>query len=362
MNRPRCFALFLVAALLTGCDTHISMRPMHDPIYPGANENVTFSLQDVWAGSGIKVIKLFVTETPVTAGGPGAPGTAQLIDSHAPKGQPKAVKSHTFTAKAFSANRLVKYRFEVTDSKGNIRSHTVDFATRPFPMPDTPAPVYAQGENGKVLNFVFIPDDGLTTVAQTKAFRTECRKMVLEIIDEPSLAVFNRQFNFYINPKPGNATSWKSKTPHGKPTNFSQISFAEAKVIVHDDKSLVNHATRIDGMTSATIGIPGSLRHEAGHSVFDLADEYDGDGGYWPTPFLPNVWPTKSQAKSAAPGRGKTSSDVQEIKTSSKSWWRICDNVCQMRDGYALKAYDSPCAQRLIYVVVDKASPGLFKP
>lgn len=361
MTRFMSCAFPIGALLLAACGSVIRMMPMHDPIYPAPNEKITFTLEEGWAGDGIRKISLFVRETPVTGAGPGKAGPEKLIGTFKPPGQPRSVKNHTVSSPGFAANRLVRYRFEIIDKSGAARSHSVEFATRTYPVPGKPAPVYAQGDVNKVLNVVFIPDDGLKTAAQMKAFRSECRTMLKEMLEEPTIGVFNGQFNFFINPVPGNATSWPTGNPHGKPANAAQISFAQTKAIVHDDKSLVNHGNNAGGYLSATINLSGAMRHESGHAMFNLADEYDGGGGYWQAYPLPNLWSTKPKAKAAAPRYGRDSSNIREVKGGSKSWWRLCDQ-CQMKNGYAPQSFDVPCAHRVVYVIVDRAVPGALKP
>lgn len=356
------FALLICAVLLVGCSSFVRMVPMHDPIYPAPNAKVTFELEEAHAGGGIQEIKLYVRETPVTVASPGSPGPEKLIDTTKPPGQPLNLKNHTVNGPGFPANRLVRYRFEITDKKGVKRSHTVQFATRPYPMSTKPAPIYVQGDVNKVLNVVFIPDDGLKTVAQLSSFRTECRKMLKEMLDEPTLRFFNGQFNFFINPAPGNATAWSDPfVPHGKPSNASQISFAQAKAIVHDDKNLVNHGSNYGGYMSATISSAGSMRHEAGHALFNLADEYPWGGGYWEEKHFPNLWKKKTSAKNAAAQSFPTKTPKEIKESSSKSWWRLCDD-CQMKTGYFVKNFDTPCVHRVIYMIVERAVPGALTP
>ena len=231
------------------------------------------------------------------------------------------------------------------------KSHDVTFATRPYPVPDMPAPIYVQGDVDHVFDVIFIPDTDITDVS---GFRDHCSKMIEDaVLAEPSIKPWNQQFNFYINPESGTATDYDNIDTdglHQKPSNWANLSFAESKVLMHKN-NLRDYA--MGDLFSTEQQNRGTMMHEGGHSLFGLADEY-ASGSHWQADEYPNNWETLAGAQTDAPDRHKTAADATQMGTSG--WYKLCINACPMKtSGLVRNDYDGPCTDRVVHSIFDNA-------
>lgn len=342
---------------LQSCDNPYTIA-MHSPIYPSTSENVTYSLE-MLSGTAPKEVKLFervdimnviripiwgtVIEVPITT--PGAEALLQTWTNPA-----LGTLSHV-KASPNPANSVVTYRFEIKQSNNSIAKHQVTYATRDYPLTNAPAPVYVVGSQDNTFDVVFIPDTDITNMG---TFRNHCRAMIRDaFFDENTTKLFRHSFNFYINPLTGHATDFDriaTDGPHQVPANNAMLSFAEGRVLMHQN-NLRDYAS--GGLYSTEMQNRGTVMHESGHGLFGLADEYSG-GAHWQDPVLPNNWNSLAGAQADAPGRSKTAADAVQIGT--ESWWKLCVSNCQMlTTGATHTSYDSPCSGRVVNRVVEKA-------
>lgn len=349
MHTIRRALVVAASAMLAACFTARTL-PMHDPLYPGSTDTVTYSIE-VSADDGVKNVKLYELVSSVDAAGTVTPGTEVLLQDWSPAGSPTSTTLTYARPGAYPANSLVRYRFLVTNGKGKTRSHDVTFATRPYPVAGQPAPVYVQGDRDHVFDVVFIPD---TDVSSLPTFYGHCRGMIRDsVFAEPSVRPWSRQFNFYVNPNTGHATDYDRIAidgSHQVPANWANLSFAEVKLIMHQG-DLRDYAT--GGLFSTEQQNRGTMMHEGGHAMFSLADSYDG-GAHWQEATLPNNWSSLAGAQTAAPSRHKTAADATQIGTSA--WYKICSSTCQMNtSGLNRVDYDAPCTDRVVYSIFDNA-------
>lgn len=345
--------LYVAVVILTGC---IRTEPMHEPIYPASGVDVEFTL-DARSRGGIDTIELYETISTVDAVGNVGAGTESLLQQWTIAGTPTSTSVSFTKIGGYLANRLVQYRYRVRSGRAVwfwsvSKSHDVTFSIRPYPVSNQPAPVYAQGDVDHVFDVVFIPDTDITNM---NTFRGHVRSMITDaVLAEPSIIPWNTQFNFYINPLTGTATDFDRISIdglHQKPTNWANISFAEAKVLMHR-LNLRDYAT--GGLFSTEQQNRGTMMHEGGHSLFDLADEYAG-GSHWQEPINPNNWDTLAGAQTDAPNRGKTAADAVQMGTSG--WYKLCINACPMKtSGLTRNDYDEPCTDRVVYSIFDNAA------
>jgi hypothetical protein len=331
--------------LATGC-ADVLTRPMHSPLYPDQDEAVTLSV-DAESDSGIKEIILYETVNTINSSGAiSSAGTETELDRWTIAGSPNTHLQSFTKPSGYGSNKLVTYRFSVKNGSNKTRNHSVSFVTRPYPVPNQPAPVFAQGDVDDVFDIVFIPDLDINDMDD---FRDRCGELITNTIHrEPMMLVFSRQFNFYINPIQGDAVDYNTGDPHILPSNNANLTFAEGRALLH---RTVQRDFAQGGVFSMEWDRPQTLLHEAGHSLFRLADEY-GNGVHWEESTLPNNYDVLSDAQAAAPSRGKTSADAVEMGTSG--WYRLCDNTCPMVSGSAmLFDYDQPCTNRLIFLIFD---------
>jgi len=341
-----------VVSLLSGC---IGSVPMHDPIFPAENVDVTYTL-DADSRAGIKVVRLYETVSTIDAVGTVTAGSEVLLESWNFPDSPNTVSVTHTKSGGYPSNRLVQYRFTIESDKwyklwSITRSRRVTFAIRPYPVADQPAPVYVQGDVDRVFDVVFIPDTDITNM---DTFRNHCRLMIKDaVFAEPSIKPWNAQFNFYINPQTGTATDYDkigTDGVHIKPANWANLSFAESKVLMHQN-DLRDYAQ--GDLFSTEQQNRGTMMHEGGHSLFGLADEY-ADGSHWQAADYPNNWSTLAGAQGDAPSRHKSATDAVEMGTSG--WFKLCIDACPMEtSGLVRNDYDRPCTDRVVYSIIDNA-------
>jgi hypothetical protein len=323
----------------------INTYPMHNPIYPNSTDQVTYFL-DVPASERSLVQSVELWETISTVD----PVNGTLT----PLGPPTKIGQTWYTVpvnyphvnttcpNTHQANTFIQYEFKIVDVDSVPHSHVVGYAIRDYP-PSTvqggyqPTPVYVQGDIGQTMDIVFIPDVDIPVM---DTFRDNCRLMILDgIFADDMTRSFWKYFNFFINPRSGDIRASGSPVPD----NWSQLSFAEGHAIMHE--------TAFQDYANGTLFITdqqnrAAMLHEAGHALFGLADEYRG-GGHWETADYPNNWNGKpSNAEIRARNR------TRAYKIQRTNWWKICyDAVCQMRHGYVVLGYDSPCRDRVKFTI-----------
>jgi len=336
----------LIIPVLLSCKQNPETFAIHSPIYPSATDAVSFTLRKI--DGNVSEVKLFEFVANVDSEGQLSATTPETeIQSWSSPGFPL-----TFTrSSGYGSNKLVTYRFQV---KGNDKTynHTITFATRPYPVPDQAAPVYVVGNQDRVMNLVFIPDTSMNS--RMTLFYSSVRSQIDSTFhQEDWVRRFRGSYNFFINPVTAIARDFDSGLSHVLPSNSSQLSFAQGKVILHF------HDIRDQaggGYFSAEYDVRGTMLHESGHSLYRLADEYDANSAsHWEESEFPNNWDNKSDAEDAAPGYSKTTADVQ--KMGSQDWYRLCNNLCPMRSsGKPINNYDNPCKTRILHSLLQRAS------
>jgi hypothetical protein len=352
-------------SLLVRCG--IDTQPMHSPIYPESGKDVTYSLSAKGDG-GIKHIKLYHTIVSANAALTAQSTNEELLLDTSLTGTPSVVNIAFTKVGGYSAGDEVKYRFEVRTWWGQTRSHEVTFAIQPYSR-RTFAPIYVQGDPDHVADIVFIPDEDIQS---TQEFYDNCSMMITRVFfAEPTVKKWSRQLNFYVNHYTGKATDYDNITTEGyhqEPENWADVSFAEMKVILHDRELRDYTYNLYQSLCSAEQEYSGTMRHEAGHALFGLSDEY-GPGGYhtqedilpnnWGFPAISDMATAQDEAKNAAikasVSRHKTPFDVQLISMGSR-WCKICNASCQMRhSGAEVQNYDAPCADRVVHCIKENA-------
>jgi hypothetical protein len=332
--------------LFTACEKSPITVALHEPIYPASGEDVAYTVERVTSGT-INSANLYEIVSSVSSTGAVTPGTEVLLRSWtSPSGDLTFTKSG-----GYSANSLVTYRVEAVLPEGSPKEYRITYAIRPYPVPNMPAPVYAQGDVDDVMDVVFIPDTDITNMGN---FRIHCRRMIRDsLFDEDNVRFWRKQFNVYINPLRGTATDYDRIAidgVHQTPANWANLSFAEGKALLHQN-NLRDYAT--GGLFSSEMQNRGTMLHEGGHALFGLADEYAG-GAHWQAAELPNNWSGLATAQADAPGRHKTAADAVQMGTTG--WYKICASACQMNGtGLTHVSYDEPCVDRIHWAFIDNA-------
>jgi hypothetical protein len=341
--KKRWYLLLLPAFF--SCKANPETFAIHSPVYPSNTEAVTYTLRKI--DGTVSGVKLFETVATINSSGTiTSTGSETELQSWSSPSFPV-----TYTkSSAYSSNRLVTYRFEV---KGNNKTynHRITFATRPYPVANQPAPVYIVGDQDKVINTVFIPDTSMNS--RMALFYSSVKSQIDSTFhQEDWVRRFRNSYNFFINPVTAIARDFDTGQPHQLPSNSSQLSFAQGRVILHFHDIRDQSGS---GYFSAEYYVRGTMLHESGHALYRLADEYDANSAsHWEEADFPNNWDNKTDAEAAAPGYGKTAADVMRMGTPD--WYRICNNNCPMRSsGAPLNNYDEPCKTRILHVLLQRA-------
>ena len=332
--------------LMMSCKENPETFAIHSPIYPKSGDAVTYTLRKI-EGDVEKVRLLTTTHNINSSGSITTSGAETLLKEWR---NPSFPLSFTTTS-GYGTNKLVEYRFEVV---GNDRTYThkIRYATNPYPVTDAAIPVYAVGEVEKVLNVVFIPDEDMAEDL-TLFYDNVGENIHDSFHEEEYVRRFRRSYNFYVNPltaKAGNASA-EPRTRHIPPSNDGNLDFAQGRIILH----AANYRDFSNGRYVGTEYFNrGTILHETGHLLYGLADEYGG-GSHWQSEDLPNNWRTLAGAQTDAPSRGKTAADAKEM--GDDGWWKLCFDECIMlTTGRYVHPYDSPCQNRILYTILNKAS------
>ncbi|MEO5593916.1 MAG: hypothetical protein ABIR15_00810 [Chitinophagaceae bacterium] len=332
--------------LFCSCKENPETFAIHAPIYPGNAENVTFSLNKI--SGDVSNVELYETVRTINASGA---VTATSAETRLQQWFSPAFPVNFTKTGGYPINRLVTYRFDVTGN-GHHYSHSIQFATRPYPVPNQPAPVYITGDINRVMNLVFIPDSDIPAI---NTFYNAVKVDIDEVFHrEDFIRRFRNSYNFFINPFTGHAHDYDTETrAHEKPSNWDQLDFAQGKVILHD-RNIRDFAMPDDHLFSAEHYVKGTLLHESGHNFYHLADEYSG-GVHWQDDVLPNNWSSLAGCRADASGRGMLSSDAHRIGTTD--WYKLCPSSCVMEtSGTDIHPYEKPCRDRVLYSILQRSA------
>ena len=342
----RLFWKLMPLALLffVSCKQNPETFAIHSPIYPTGSQQVTFTLNRL--NGNVQTVRLYTSTSNVNASGAISGTTAEaLVNTWNSPGFPLSYTSPS----GYGTNKLVTYHFEVTGNS-NTYHHRITFATGPYPVTNAAVPVYTIGDINNKMNVVFIPDvdiAGNSTLFQTHV----ARNIDSAFHQEDWVRRFPYSYNFFINPLSGTAGDYDLGTPHVYPSNSASISFAQAKIILHVSNR--RDFRNGDNYVGTEYFNRGTILHETGHALYNMADEYQ-DGSHWQNADNPNNWNSLAGAQAAAPGVGKTAADATKIGTNP--WWKLCNGDCMMlRTGLNVWPYDASCRNRIFYALVQRA-------
>lgn len=344
----KILTVLIVAISLFSCEEDPITIAMHEPLFPLGSEPVTYTIEKVSSG-GINSAKLYEQVNTINSSGVvTTTGTETLLQTWSnPTGDLSFTKNS-----GNGDNKLVTYRWEISTPEQS-KNYNVTYATRPYAVSNMPAPVYAQGDPDDVFDVVFIPDTDITNMAN---FYTNCRGAIRDaFFDEPHTRFWRKQYNFYINPLKGTATDYDliaTDGLHQVPSNNANLLFAEGRVLMHQN-NLRDYAS--GGLYSTEMQNRGTIMHESGHGLYDLADEYGG-GVHWEEGDFPNNWPNLASAQAASNDYGDCKESTDAVQMGTSGWYHLCVSNCQMvTTGLNHTEYDCPCKSRITFTVFDNA-------
>jgi hypothetical protein len=181
---------------------------------------------------------------------------------------------------------------------------------------DSAFPVFYNDIPEHSIDIVFHPAGTSYPDAYNKSFQQDVYNMIWNTFLSEDIFLRNQYiFNFWIS------TSIGDVHESGYPTNDEcsdinkdhppqQGPWSDLTVVLHKgfcrnnffNSSFGNFATSGTTIDPITGKSPyGTLLHESGHGIFNLSDEYDGDGVYWENAIAPNVYTYKPRCENDAP-------------------------------------------------------------
>jgi len=189
---------------------------------------------------------------------------------------------------------------------------------------DRPIPVVYTGPMGESLDLVFIADEDSYDSASDPDFLDDVRRVINTSFY--TYGYYNRyqhMFNFWISKNMGGADRI---TPPGgetmkiitKPASWDRFySFYDAAVVLHEDEfrdfAKKNRMFTVWSDFDADGGNLRVPRHEAGHSLFGLSDEYCCNTTHFESEFFPNVYNSIEFCEADAPNLGRDPEDCRSM-------------------------------------------------
>ncbi len=356
------YSIICLEVIFSSC-SKIYTEPLHFPIYPDANEAVTYSLTYL-SSSPLVRIDLFRRTMAIITNSEEEKGETSndLIRTWTSFENPYGGKVSFTVPGTARADELIEYTFEVSNRSGKNTSHSVVHATRLFSDREKAIPVFCQGDVDQVFDLVFIPDSAIW-MTSLEAFYDSVHNIIKNTIHrEPTLKYLSKQFNFYVFPEPGKAYDANFPKSHKLPTgSASFLCFAEGLGILHNDTSISDYFQQIsipdDTLTcnlfSSEWNRPQTVLHEMAHAMFGLEDEYSGGSNSEADPY-PNNWKERVDAENVAGNYFKSITAVREININPPKFFKLCGEWCPMNSGHDPNfVFDIPCHKRSCHIILD---------
>lgn len=359
MKRCRnIFFLILTLALITGFGGGNNFLaphtiPIHDPIYPEPGVPVTFSLL-LKNDADANTVTLSVKEDEIDISGSVSSGTYALQQTW---NSPVSFPLNYTAGSGFSSNRLITYKFEITDRNGEVNYHEVTFAINPDPRSAVlepslriPAPVYVTGNQDKSCNIVFICEPDMQALLSWEdSFYTSIKENILNgIFSEPFTSLFPNMYSFYVNPETGRSDypSSSGGSTYGDVANYINLTFAEGLCFLHNS-ARADMANISSKCFSAENYNRGTFIHESAHVLYQIYDEYLG-GKHCYDPASPNNWDDMTKANEAL--RTYPDRSITTFYEPDKPWYVVCDTAtCMMgASGATVYPFGSPCQAAIV--------------
>lgn len=308
---------------------------LHAPMQPTNTQPVTYTAT-ASDSDGVASIEIWENRNTLTVCSNGMQcatpvSTTRLTTCNFSPAQTNATCPFT-TSAGYPDGSFIGYRAVARDTTGRTGSEGwIYFAAGAFPWPNNPIPIYGKGAPAEKIDLVFIPDTdfggnnnnfiqavtGLVTngYLSQQAFATEVR-------------TWRGFWNLYVTYQTGDARGFGSGCNQA-PGNWANLrTIVDAGAIVHVNALRDCGGRPPGGIFSIGVGANQTLLHETGHAVFDLADEYCCDGGYWQASPHGNMFPTQAACQASATSHGWPTTDCNQLSTpncgggTSSTWWR----------------------------------------
>jgi hypothetical protein len=228
-------------------------------------------------------------------------------------------------------------------------------------------PLFIQGSHSDKIDVVFIGNESYAN--DLAGFIHDIKTMIfLGYFGDPLLKANSKKFNFYYYSLRGEVTGLcRNYIPQRL---WSDCSFADTVALIHPyDISIrdcnVGKEISVPVPLSNTLVTSENLsvlRHESGHSLFGLVDEYCCDGYYEQVDSNPNIYSSLGNCKDDAPSLGFSGSDCWNFCPANAGcqgsetgyccgdgWWKVDSAQCTMQhDG---PTFEAGCRRRISAVL-----------
>jgi len=358
------FCLVCLVTIGVGCACPILTGPRltlrHTPFHPGNNQNVTFQIHAT-DGEGVKEIRLYVYEyelylnNGVASANIRAGGTWGLVKTwNISPSSTNVDVSHTLSG--FPANSLITYKAVVIDTDGTSKDGEIGFAAGDWPWPHLAIPLYGHGAPASRIDICFVPDEDYNQNWAT--FLADMEDLLYNgyFLNE-MVNNYRGNWYFYYTRNEGDAN--ESPRRLVLPPQASSMTNIDVFAILHN--TVFRDARSGNKFTTEPVNI-GTAVHETGHAVFNLADEYCCDGGYWELTTHANLYDTQTECQDHNRSHGWPENDCTEFTaTNGNKWYRPEPSSlgCIMRDDgdSIMRQFARTCQLRIVWYYMQLASP-----
>lgn len=326
--------VFLGAALLLAGCTSPRVFVLHAPMQPTNAQPVTYTATAT-DSDGVTAIEIWEDRnTLTTCNGMQCANnvsTARLTTCNISPAQVNASCTFTTTG-GYPNGSFIGYRAVARDTQGRTGSEGwIYFAAGAFPWPNNPIPIYGKGAPAEKIDVIFIPDPDFG--GNNNQFITAVSNLVANgYLSTANFATNVRTWrgtwNLYVTYQTGDAMGFGNGCNQA-PANWTNLTtIVDAGAIVHVNNLRDCGQRPPNGIFSIQVGANQTLVHETGHTVFDLADEYCCDGGYWQTTPHGNMFSNQAACQTSATAHGWPTSDCVQLAGpncgggTASTWWR----------------------------------------
>ncbi len=231
----------------------------------------------------------------------------------------------------------------------------VSFAAGDWPWSNYAIPIYGHGKPENRIDICFVPDEDYNQ--DWSSFIADMEELVYDgfFLNE-MFKDYHVNWRFYYTRNEGNAEDYPSEPD--LPFKESIVTDINVFAILHSTD--FRDARWGDVFTTEPDNI-GTALHETGHAVFDLADEYSGDGGYWELTEYSNLYETSQGCQLHNQNQNWSENDYcTEVTASYRKWYRPEPDVlrCIMRDVgiNEMRQFARTCQLRIFWYYQELAS------
>lgn len=338
MNAPCCpapatatkIAALALACLAVGCRPKVEVT--HWPLNPDANAPVTYTAT-ASDPNGIAQIRIIVNGNVAKTCATGETLCAVTLVSTAPNGS------------------IVSYAADATDGQGN-KTRVGDYFYGVGDLHPIWAPArLTERPHTEAIDLCFVMDadyDGDFTLFQSDAYD----KIHNRLFETDGVKTNTDKYNFYISRTEVNAGKC------GVIPDFMEIvgSQCDAFAVLHRQK--FRDCTSGDNFSAEGFETK-SFVHEAGHAIYGLADEYEGDTSYHMPPTYPNIFgdfvsgsnlgQTACQAQVSSLNGDPTQCNefCDDPADCGAGWWRHTTSTTIMTRGFSSDPWGIPARARV---------------